>query len=121
MAAPQENQDNAVTRRLALITERIESEGVPPSQTEIATAFGFSSVRAAQYHLEALERAGAIQRVPGQARGIRLTQAAIKSTPPKPAANDDMLRLPVLGRVAAQATRRLNLKLDWQGGEFEVQ
>jgi repressor LexA len=82
---------------LALIAERIESEGVPPSQTEIATAFGFSSVRAAQYHLEALERAGAIQRIPGQARGIRLTQAPVRA----PAANDDALRLPVLGRVAA--------------------
>lgn len=82
---------------LALITERIESEGVPPSQTEIATAFGFSSVRAAQYHLEALERAGAIQRIPGQARGIRLTQAPARAA----AANDDALRLPVLGRVAA--------------------
>jgi repressor LexA len=82
---------------LALIAERIESEGMPPSQTEIATAFGFSSVRAAQYHLEALERAGAIQRIPGQARGIRLTQASVRA----PAANDDALRLPVLGRVAA--------------------
>lgn len=82
---------------LALITDRIESEGVPPSQTEIATAFGFSSVRAAQYHLEALERAGAIQRIPGQARGIRLTQTPVRA----PAANDDALRLPVLGRVAA--------------------
>ena len=83
---------------LALITERIESEGMPPSQTEIATAFGFSSVRAAQYHLEALERAGAIQRIPGQARGIRLTQAPVRAAA---AANDDALRLPVLGRVAA--------------------
>jgi repressor LexA len=82
---------------LALIAERIEGEGVPPSQTEIAAAFGFSSVRAAQYHLEALERAGAIQRVPGQARGIRLTQPVARP----PAANDDMLRLPVLGQVAA--------------------
>ena len=82
---------------LALITERIESEGMPPSQTEIATAFGFSSVRAAQYHLEALERAGAIQRIPGQARGIRLTQVPVRA----PAANDDALRLPVLGRGAA--------------------
>lgn len=81
---------------LALITERIGSEGVPPSQTEIAAAFGFSGVRAAQYHLEALERAGAIQRVPGQARGIRLAQSQ-----GRPAANDDALRLPVLGRVAA--------------------
>ena len=82
---------------LALIAERIEGEGVPPSQTEIAAAFGFSSVRAAQYHLEALERAGAIQRVPGQARGIRLTHPVARA----PAANDDMLRLPVLGQVAA--------------------
>jgi len=82
---------------LALITERIESEGVPPSQTEIATALGFSSVRAAQYHLEALERAGAIQRIPGQARGIRLAHTPARAA----AANDDALRVPVLGRVAA--------------------
>ena len=93
---------------LALITERIESEGVPPSQTEIASAFGFSSVRAAQYHLEALERAGAIQRVPGQARGIRLTQM-----PARPAAaNDDALRLPVLGRVAAGTPIGAGAQLD---------
>ena len=57
---------------LAMIAERIADGGVPPSQTEIARAFGFSGVRAAQYHIEALEAAGAIRRVPGQARGIRL-------------------------------------------------
>jgi len=60
---------------LALIAERIAEEGMPPSQAEIARAFGFSSVRAAQYHLEALEAAGAIERVPGRARGIRLLRA----------------------------------------------
>ena len=89
---------------LALIAQRIECEGLPPSQTEIARAFGFKGVRAAQYHLEALEAAGAIERVPGRARGIRL-----KVAPPQaqaelalpPASNDDALRLPVLGRVAA--------------------
>ena len=89
---------------LALIAERIEAEGMPPSQAEIARAFGFKGVRAAQYHLEALEAAGAIERVPGRARGIRL-----KVAPPQaqaelalpPASNDDALRLPVLGRVAA--------------------
>ncbi|MCC4618313.1 transcriptional repressor LexA [Xanthomonas campestris pv. asclepiadis] len=89
---------------LALIAERIDADGVPPSQTEIARAFGFKGVRGAQYHLEALEQAGAIRRVPGQARGIRLAgQGAPSRTPP--AANepmrDDVLRLPVLGRVAA--------------------
>ncbi len=90
---------------LTLIAERIEAEGMPPSQAEIARAFGFKGVRAAQYHLDALEAAGAIERVPGRARGIRL-----KWTPALPqqeelalaAANDEnALRLPVLGRVAA--------------------
>jgi repressor LexA len=93
---------------LAMISERIEREGVPPSQVEIAHAFGFKGVRAAQYHLEALEQAGAIRRVPGQARGIRLVTSPVADLvpaagdEPSPAATpDDALRLPVLGQVAA--------------------
>jgi len=93
---------------LALIAERIEAEGVPPSQTEIARAMGFSSVRAAQYHLEALEQAGAIQRMPGRARAIRVCavpdlsaeELPVKHVEAADAAND-ALRLPVLGQVAA--------------------
>ncbi len=92
---------------LALIADRIEIEGVPPSQTEIARAMGFSSVRAAQYHLEALEQAGAIQRMPGRARAIRLCSlpdlseaVTVKPVEVADAANDT-LRLPVLGQVAA--------------------
>ena len=91
---------------LAMIAERLEAEGMPPSQTEIARALGFKGVRAAQYHLEALEAAGAIERIPGRARGIRIlhapqpAQASISFS----AANDESaLRLPVLGRVAAGA------------------
>ncbi|MGI8560827.1 MAG: transcriptional repressor LexA [Luteimonas sp.] len=88
---------------LGHIAERIDSDGMPPSQAEIARAFGFKGVRAAQYHLEALEAAGAIERVPGRARGIRLLKAP---QPPQQrlalgAANDDLLQLPVLGQVAA--------------------
>ena len=88
---------------LELIAERIEAEGVPPSQAEIGRALGFSSVRAAQYHLEALESAGAIERVPGRARGIRLTRPVATAQRPLdlPSGNDDALRLPVLGQVAA--------------------
>ena len=95
---------------LALIGERIAADGMPPSQAEIARAMGFSGVRAAQYHLEALEQAGAIQRVPGKARGIRLVPQAGSAEPetlvpdqaPLPTL-DDALRLPILGRVAAGA------------------
>ncbi|HEY0309647.1 MAG TPA: transcriptional repressor LexA [Luteimonas sp.] len=89
---------------LALIAERIETEGMPPSQTEIARAFGFKGVRAAQYHLEALEAAGAIEKIPGRARGLRVLRA------PQPqqqslalATEGDALHLPVLGQVAAGA------------------
>ena len=87
---------------LTLIAERIEAEGMPPSQTEIARALGFSSVRAAQYHLEALEAAGAIERVPGRARGIRVLAAPAPRQQPLDLADDaQALRLPVLGQVAA--------------------
>ena len=88
---------------LELIARRIEAEGVPPSQTEIARAFGFKGVRGAQYHLEALEAAGAIERIPGRARGIRVLRSPTRAQAQLPlAANDDnALRLPVLGRVAA--------------------
>lgn len=90
---------------LQLIAERIDSEGVPPSQTEIARAFGFKGVRSAQYHLDALEAAGAIERVPGRARGIRLVRPADEADagaqPAAAMAEEQVLRLPVLGRVAA--------------------
>lgn len=85
---------------LEFIAERIETDGMPPSQTEIAKAFGFSGVRAAQYHLEALEAKGVIRRIPGQARGIRLVHSEVDEAAPDPVP-DDALRLPVLGRVAA--------------------
>ena len=90
---------------LALIAERIETEGMPPSQTEIARAFGFKGVRAAQYHLEALEAAGVIEKIPGRARGLRVLRAPERPQQSLALAQagdaDDALHLPVLGQVAA--------------------
>ena len=90
---------------LDLIAQRIEADGMPPSQTEIAQALGFRGVRAAQYHLDILEQAGAIERMPGRARGIRLCRPEVEPEPvrPAPPVDDEVLRLPVLGRVAAGA------------------
>ncbi len=97
---------------LALIGERISVEGMPPSQTEISRAMGFSGVRAAQYHLEGLEKAGVIQRIPGKARGLRLTASGAalldvddvaSAAPIAGREEDEPLRLPILGRVAAGA------------------
>ena len=98
------------TAILALIAERIDAEGMPPSQTEIARAFGFKGVRGAQYHLEALEAAGAIERIPGRARGIRVLQPPTRpqqqiafAAPSNTTVDDNALRVPLLGQVAAGA------------------
>ena len=92
---------------LNLITDRVEFDGVPPSQAEIAKACGFSGVRAAHYHLDILEQAGFIKRIPGQARGIRLCrvdedgESRNSSRADASHRDNEVLRLPVLGRVAA--------------------
>jgi repressor LexA len=85
----------------AFIAERIEGDGFAPSQAEIARAFGFKGVRAAQYHLEALEVAGILERSPGRARSLRLLQSPDGPQQLPLPSNDDVLQLPVLGQVAA--------------------
>ncbi|MGY0503868.1 transcriptional repressor LexA [Luteimonas sp. e5] len=88
---------------LGFIAERIEADGYPPSQAEISRAFGFKGVRGAQYHLEALEAAGAIERKPGVARSLRVLHAPESPQPGLPLEDLDetAVRLPVLGQVAA--------------------
>ena len=77
---------------LELIRSRIRETGVPPTRVEIARAFGFRSAKAAEDHLRALARQGAIELTRGRSRGIRLLEHAA-------AANDG--ELPIIGRVAA--------------------
>jgi len=76
---------------LALIRATIRRTGMPPTRSEIAHAFGFRSANAAEEHLRALARKGAIELLPGASRGIRLSDDEALHTP----------GLPVIGRVAA--------------------
>lgn len=76
---------------LDYITEVIETQGTAPTRGEIARAFGFRSPYAAECHLKALAKKGAIELVGGAARGIRLPGAG-RAQPPQ---------LPLVGRVAA--------------------
>ena len=80
---------------LQFIAQRLESNGAPPTRAEIAGHFGFKSANAAEEHLRALARKGAIELRSGAARGIRLHHAAGDAPP--------MLTLPIVGRVAAGA------------------
>ena len=60
---------------LRLIEEAIENTGAPPTRAEIAKQLGFKSANAAEEHLQALARKGAIDLVTGTSRGIRLKNA----------------------------------------------
>jgi repressor LexA len=86
-------------RLLAFLREHIARHGYPPSQMEIAGAFGFRQNRSARYHLEALAQAGLIELSAGRARGIRLTSSSPEAA--TPALRDGLLQVPLLGRVAA--------------------
>ncbi|BAU75133.1 transcriptional repressor LexA [Metapseudomonas furukawaii] len=80
---------------LAFIKRCLEDNGFPPTRAEIAQELGFKSPNAAEEHLKALARKGAIEMTPGASRGIRVPGF-------EPGANDDD-GLPVIGRVAAGA------------------
>ncbi len=57
---------------LDLVKQHIEDTGYPPTRAEIAKELGFRSANAAEEHLKALAKKGAIEMVPGASRGIRL-------------------------------------------------
>ncbi|QKX18122.1 MULTISPECIES: transcriptional repressor LexA [Microbulbifer] len=72
---------------LELIKSYLDDTGYPPTRAEIAQELGFRSPNAAEEHLKALARKGAIEMVAGASRGIRIP--------------DYHSGLPIVGRVAA--------------------
>ena len=88
-----------LTRRqqeiLDFIVDSKARDGFPPTRAEIVRQFGFKSPNAAQCHLRALADHGAIQLVPGTARGI------IPNTPPSASSGAMDHAVPLIGRVTA--------------------
>jgi repressor LexA len=68
---------------LAAIQDHIHSFGAPPTRAEIAKKLGFKSVNAAEDHLKALARKGAIQLTAGTSRGIQITKKTPIDLPTK--------------------------------------
>lgn len=62
---------------LTMIKNTIEQTGIPPTRAEIASALGFRSPNAAEDHIKALTRKGAISVSPGSSRGIRINYDVI--------------------------------------------
>lgn len=71
---------------LDIIRQHIDQTGYPPTRADIAKELGFKSANAAEEHLKALARKGAIEIIAGASRGIRLPES---------------LGIPIIGRVAA--------------------
>lgn len=94
---------------LKLIKDAIDNTGFPPTRAEIANELGFRSANAAEEHLQALARKGAIEISPGTSRGIRLRDMGINQLGRHthgqqmvlPHASLMQLSLPLVGRVAA--------------------
>lgn len=80
---------------LSFLKTWIEENGYPPTRAEIAKDLGFRSPNAAEDHLKALARKGAIEMIPGASRGIKIIETASDDLP----FNED--ELPIIGRVAA--------------------
>jgi repressor LexA len=80
---------------LRLVRELTEVSGYPPTRAEIAERMGFRSVNAAEQHLRALEKKGAIDIEAGASRGIRMRDTKSSGKLGR------LLELPVIGRVAA--------------------
>ena len=73
---------------LQLIRSYADETGYPPTRAEIARILGYKSPNAAEEHIKALARKGAIEIIPGASRGIKLPELVNQG-------------LPIVGRVAA--------------------
>ncbi len=103
-----ENLTSRQAQVLDLIKQYIADTGYPPTRADIARELGFKSPNAAEEHLKALARKGAIEMIPGTSRGIRLP---------------DDGGLPVVGRVAAGspilATEHIEDRVELPAGFFQ--
>lgn len=85
-----------LTRRQQEIVEYLRTShrltGIMPTTREIQHYFGFASQTASMSHLRALERKGAIQRLPGKARAVIF---------PEDLDRGEIADIPIYGSIAA--------------------
>lgn len=81
------NLTNQQIKVFEVIKDHVSTNGFPPTRAEIAQILNFKSVNAAESHIKALVKKGAIEKVPGSSRGIRLVE--------------ETAGIPLIGKVAA--------------------
>lgn len=78
------------------IKQYIQKVGTAPTLKQIAEAMGLSSLATVSEHLDALEKKGLIERLFGEARGIRILEETNAIFDPV-----ESIEVPVLGYIAA--------------------
>lgn len=95
---------------LAFIEEQIDRQGYAPTIREIGLHLGIASTNGVNDHLKALEKKGYVQRQDQKSRALKVLRslsaapAADEADTPAdwiPLADDDLVEIPLLGRVAA--------------------
>jgi repressor LexA len=101
-------------RVLQFIESQIKKHGYPPTIREIGRHLGIKSTNGVNDHLNALQRKGFIKRQDHKSRTLSVVHSSATTSTPGPAASsaprgalrvvesdDDMIEVPLLGRVAA--------------------
>jgi len=96
---------------LDYLNQRLDKEGYPPSIREIGEAAGISSTSVVTYYLKQLVELGMIERDPKFSRAVRLIKEPELNLPQRMAeaahqavaAADELLRIPIVGRIFASA------------------
>ncbi len=86
---------------LDIVKRSMRDKGMPPTRAEIANILGFKSANAAEEHLKALAKKGAIEILAGTSRGIRILNDPSAKKTTEPNLDYEEEGLPVLGQVAA--------------------
>lgn len=85
---------------LDFIVDRIEEVGYPPTIREIGVHMNISSTNGVSDHLRALVRKGYLLRDESKSRALRPVNHVVKRKRGR-AANDNIIDIPVVGRIAA--------------------
>jgi repressor LexA len=83
------------------LVEYVDGHGYPPTVREIGERVGLASPSTVHAHLANLERAGLLRRDPTKPRALELIGR--ERAEPQAAAEADVVRLPLLGEIAAGA------------------
>ena len=78
------------------IKQHIQKVGSSPTLKQIASAMGLSSLATVSEHLDALEKKGLVERIFGEAKGIRILQNTNAVYDPM-----ESIEVPIVGYIAA--------------------